>query len=152
MKLNVPFLVEEGLVFLSRCSRCGPNEAGSPVIAIKDIKEWEWETELICGWEKRRAVQKWIRVETEGFCVCDCVYVFGDASVSGCFHTTLFVSRHLVHYDDIISPHSLFIMYQQYNTLSHTQKQLTPCFRLSLTWSATSDTITSAAVDKKLQS
>lgn len=38
MNLNVPFLVEEGLVFLSRCSRCGPNEAGSPAIAIERHK------------------------------------------------------------------------------------------------------------------
>lgn len=46
-----------------------------------------------------------------------------------------------------LAPFSLCIN----NALSHKQRQLTPCFRLSLTWSATSDTITSAAVDKKLQ-
>lgn len=34
-------------------------------------------------------------------------------------------------------------------TLSLTQRKLTPCLRLSLTWSATSDTMISAAVDKK---
>lgn len=134
-KLNLPFQAEEGLSSLSRCSQCGPNEAGSPVNRAEKIREkengniwispcvWTWTRERKGSSEMNSGRDRGILCQSDIVCVCVCLRMplcFTDSDRP--FHTAVFVSRHLGYFIWWHHFHSLLFYHVYNNPLPHTEK------------------------------